>query len=103
MCCALFVTTSSPPIAPQRGAKGVLQEQGACAYLDARLAVPDTMELNAMLLPTRTSIIAESAVPAANCTDLQHTFCDWRTDSNNVTYLADAGAAAAVASFPPRH
>jgi len=93
---ALDVSPHGPPatVSAQRGPKGVLQEQGACAYLDARLAIPDTMELNAMLLPTRTSIIAESAVPVANCSELGHTFCDWRTERNNVTYLADAGGCA---------
>jgi hypothetical protein len=70
--------------------RSVTSIQGTCEYADARFAVPNAGETNAIFLPTRTTLIHEVATPANSCTTLQNSFCAWNTVNSSLTYLADA-------------
>jgi hypothetical protein len=69
--------------------RSVTSIQGTCEYADARFAVPNAGETNAIFLPTRTTLIHEVATPANSCTTLQNSFCAWNTVNSSLTYLAD--------------
>lgn len=75
-----------------RDGLSVTAAQAVCTYADARFAVPNPGQPNAIYLPTRTTIIHEAATPRATCESQGHSYCGWKTVNSSLTFLADAEA-----------
>lgn len=73
---------------PNGGAIPALQ--GTCAFMDARDAVTDPLENNALLLPTRVTISQEQVQPMPRCERLGYADCEWVTTASEVQYVPDA-------------
>lgn len=71
------------------GGGGIVTQQLQCDYLDARMAVPTPPEGGTIVQPSRLSTIDEGATPAASCDQLQHSYCEWKTNSTVSAYIAD--------------
>lgn len=63
--------------------------QGACAYMDARDAVTDPLENNALVLPTRITISQEQVQPMPRCERLAFADCEWVTVASELQYIPD--------------
>jgi hypothetical protein len=63
--------------------------QGACAFMDARDAVTDPLENNALVLPTRITISQEQVQPMPRCERLGFADCEWATVATELQYIPD--------------
>jgi hypothetical protein len=63
------------------GGNGLAAPQAACAYLDARMAIPTPPQGSEIFMPSRITTTTEYAVPSAACAQLAHSYCEWQTNA----------------------